>query len=272
MSKNESSLGVNTMAVAFIKKNQNAQAISCFLEGLRNMLDMEREAAEMNSHNDLIQFNFHRRKNNRRRKSSTRNEQYQNSSSSSSSSSSSCIHVVKAPEIKNKEMEVSPDSTFAMFNRALVIFEPISPVAAAAAAYSGDGSCSTYDDYSYDLIMSVFLYNLGLVYHREGVERHSSAALRKALYVYECAGAALSRSRHHVPSPSYNVVMFGIVNNVGHIHAHLFHRPAAERSRDYLVRHVTRYQKLLSRADYAYYSMHFLLSGTADLQALAPAA
>jgi len=68
MSKNESSLSVNTMVVAIIKKNQNAQAIPCFLEGLRNMLDMVKEgSAEVNnnnSDNDLTQFNYISAKNN----------------------------------------------------------------------------------------------------------------------------------------------------------------------------------------------------------------
>jgi hypothetical protein len=69
---------------------------------------------------------------------------------------------------------------------------------------------------------SVLLYNMGFVYHRDGLERGCSAILRKALHGYEMAGRVLRKS----PAGS-DLVMFALVNNMGRIRSHFFNKQAA---------------------------------------------
>ena len=78
------------------------------------------------------------------------------------------IRTVDAPALKNRDTETSPDNMFVLFNRAIILSP--SPTS------------------------SVFLYNMGFLRHREGVERGCSALLRKALHFYEMAGRVVRKS------------------------------------------------------------------------------
>jgi hypothetical protein len=228
-------LDANTMAVALLKENKTAEAISCFRQGLRTMLNSEpTDVAETiygQTSECAEQCSVHRSPK-RRRLMPVGDE--------------GSIHTgVDAPALKNRDMETSPDNMFVLFNRAIIL----SP-----SARSNEATTA-----------SVFLYNMGFVYHREGVERGCSALLRKAVHAYETARQSLRKS----PAGS-DLVMFALVNNMGHIHSHLFNRQAADGCRRCLSLSISTYSRILSKYDVAFFCMNF--RKTDLLLKLAPAA
>jgi hypothetical protein len=224
-------LDANTIAVALLKENKSAEAISCFRQGLRT-LHSKTDAAETvcgQTSECAEQCSVHR-SSKRQRLMPVGDEG---------------IHIVDAPAIKNRDMETSPDCMFVLFNRAIIL----SPSARSDEATTA----------------SVFLYNMGFVYHREGVERGCSALLRKAVHAYETARQSLRKS----PAGS-DLVMFALVNNMGHIHSHLFNRQAADGCRRCLSLSISTYSRILSKYDVAFFCMNF--RKTDLLLKLAPAA
>jgi hypothetical protein len=229
--KSSTPLDANTMAVALMKEDKTAEAISCCHQGLRTLNsktdvaetihDQTSECAEQCSVHQSCK---------RRRLMPVGDE--------------GSIHTVDAPALKNRDMEMSPDSMFVLFNRAIIL----SPSALADKVTTE----------------SVLLYNMGFAYHREGVERGCSALLRKALHGYEMARRVLSK----IPAGG-DLVMFALVNNMGHIHSHFFNKQAADGCRRSLSLNISMYFRILSKCDFAFFCMNFSKS---DMLQWAPAA
>jgi hypothetical protein len=118
---------------------------------------------------------------------------------------------------------------------------------------------------------SVLLYNMGFAYHREGVERGCSALLAKALHVYETARRVLRKSSAAAAAAAAggDLVMFALVNNMGHIHSHFFNQQAADGCRRCLSLSKSTYSRILSKCDLAFFCMNFFKT---DMLQCAPAA
>jgi hypothetical protein len=224
-------LDTNTMAVALLKENKTTEAISCFRQGLRtlNSKTCVPETTHGGTSAWAEQCSVHR-SSKRRRLMPVGDE--------------GSIHTVDAPALENRDMEMSPDNIFVLFNRAIIL----SPSARADKAATE----------------SVLLYNLGFVYHREGVERGCSALLRKALHAYKTAWQVLRKS----PAGS-DLVMFALANNMGHIHSHFFNEQAADVCRRCLSLNISTYSRILSKYDFAFFCINFLKT---DMLQYAPAA
>jgi hypothetical protein len=224
-------LDANTMAVALLKENKTTEAISCFHQGLR-MLNSKTDVAETihgQTSECAEQCSVHQ-SSNRRRLMPVGGE--------------GSIHTVDAPALKNRDMEMSPNTMFVLFNRAIIL----SPSALADKVTTE----------------SVLLYNMGFAYHREGVEWGCSALLRKALLGYEAAWRVLRK----IPAGG-DLVMFALVNNMGHIHSHFFNKQAADDCQRCLSLNISTYFRILSKCDFAFFCMNF---SKTDMLQVAPAA
>jgi hypothetical protein len=224
-------LNANTMAVALLKENKTTEAIYCFRQGLRTLNSKTNVAETIHGRTSACAEQCAVHRSSKRRRLMPLGDE-------------GSIHTVDAPAIKNRDMEMSPDNMFVLFNRAIIL----SPSAHANKAATE----------------SVLLYNLGFVYHREGVERGCSALLRKALQAYETAWQVLRKS----PAGS-DLVMFALVNNMGHIHSHFFNEQAADGCRRCLSLNISTYSNILSKHDFAFFCMNFLKT---DMLQYAPAA
>jgi hypothetical protein len=248
----------NTMAVALLKENKSAEAISCFRQGLRTMFlkkntktnsIAEHTSCDTSECAEQCHHSTHRSKRRKLMPVETRqadlNEQ------------GSIIRTEDAPTLKNADMEMSPDSMFVMFNRAIIL-SPATP-AAQSSAYEAT-------------VESVLLYNMGLVYHREGAERGCSTLLRRALNVYRVALKSLSLHKNQAGrSRMIDLVLFALVNNMGHIHSHLFNKQGVDGCRRCLHQNLSTYARILSKDDFAFFFMNLLVVKT-ELFQCAPAA
>jgi hypothetical protein len=224
-------LDANTMAVALLKENKTAEAIFCFRQGLRTLNSKKYVPETIHGKTSACTEQCSVYQSSKRRRQTPVGDV-------------GFIHSVDAPALKNRDMEMSPGTMFVLFNRAIIL----SPSARADKAATE----------------SVLLYNLGFVYHREGVERGCSALLRKALHAYETAGRVLHKS----PAGS-DLVMFALINNMGHIHSHFFNKEVADGCRRFLSHNISAYSRILSKYDLAFFFMNFLKT---DLLQYAPAA
>jgi hypothetical protein len=247
----------NTMAVALLKENKSAEAISCFRQGLRTMLNTknnsiaERTSCESSECAEQCPHSTHRSKKRRLMPVETSHQ------ADLYEQESSIIRTEDAPALKSTDMETSPDNMFIMFNRAFIL-SPSTPTARS----------STYEA----ALESVFLYNMGLVYHREGAERGCSALLRRALKFYEVAWKSLSLYKDQAGrSHMIDLVRFALVNNMGHIHSHLFNKQGADECRKCLHQNISTYAGILSKDDFAFFFMNLLAMKTELIQC-APAA
>jgi hypothetical protein len=215
------------MAVALLKENKTAEAISCFRQGLRT-LNSKTDVAETIC-GQTSECTVHR-SSKRRRLMPVGDD--------------GSIHTVDAPAIKNRDIEMSPDNMFVLFNRAIILSPSVQTDKATTA--------------------SALLYNMGFAYHREGIERGCSALLRKALRGYEMAARVLRKS----PAGS-DLVKFALVNNMGHIHSYFFNKQAADGCRRCLSLNISAYSRILSKYDLAFFFMNLLKT---DMLQFAPAA
>jgi hypothetical protein len=224
-------LDANTMAVALLKEKKTTEAIFCFRQGLRTLNSKTYVPETIHGKTSACTEQCSVYQSSKRRRLMPVGDE-------------GSIHTVDAPAIKNRDLEMSPDNMFVLFNRAIIL----SPSAQADKAATE----------------SVLFYNLGVVYHREGVERGCSALLRKALHAYEKAWQALRKS----PAGS-DLVMFALVNNTGHIHSHFFDKQAADGCRRCLSLKISTYSSILSKYDFAFFCMNFFKT---DMLQYAPAA
>lgn len=122
----------------------------------------------------------------------------------------------------------SPNTAFTMYNRALILTR------------------NDEQDAALLRTRAILLYNLALVYHNVGIHRGVSAALWQALRLYEMALETLDKhvpaqpaddeqQQQHAPASTAGVaswmwrlldvekLLLALLNNMGNIHAHLFH-------------------------------------------------
>jgi hypothetical protein len=246
----------NSMAVALLKENKSAEAISCLRQGLKTMLNTktnsiaEHTSCETSECAEQCPHSTHTSK--RRRLMLVETSQ-----ADLYEQGGSITRTEDAPALKNTDMETSPDNLFVLFNRAIILSP--STRTARSSAYEATAE-------------SVFLYNIGLVYHREGAERGCSALLRRALSVYEVAWKSLSLHKNQAGSSHMiDLVRFALVNNMGHIHSHFFNKQGADGCRRYLHQNISAYASILSKDDFALFFMNVLMMKT-ELFQYAPAA
>lgn len=130
------------------------------------------------------------------------------------------IASLAAPAIEiNEEHLVSPDGVFAFYNNAFTCLGP-----------SSDES-----------VLPLLLYNLGLIYHRQAIERGSSPRLlRAALKIY--------RQAQMLGGP--DAWVFAVMNNMGHALSCLFEHEAARACQHHFAVYRHRYRNLVSPEDY----------------------
>lgn len=213
------SLEANALAVLYVTQNRSGDAVSSLVGGLKTLLD--------ESIPDSFKYE----------------DKFVCSSSLTEGFPDGCgegsIHAVHAPPFHNTEMSNSPDHVFSVFNRALII-TPVSP----------SSDLQGNDEYK-AIITCVLLYNLGLIFHREGVERGSCVSLRQALNIYETARRAISsRSTMDVNESVLRLISFCLMNNMGHIYGTLFETNAASACRNYLCERSSGFVDVLSTEDY----------------------
>ena len=144
----------------------------------------------------------------------------------------------------------SSTSEFEMYNRVVVI------------SLSEPGFDAPEPSMYYQsMVVAVYLYNLGFLCHRDGIQRGCSAALHRAIKVYDIAVAYLSLEGFETfYARGKEVVLFALVSNLCHIHSYFFNRDEAGRCRAYLLGNLPLYTKILSREDYMFVCMNVLLS------------
>lgn len=240
-----SALETNTMAVAFLRQNKNKEAVSYFLQGLKHMLSSEANCVSSDD-NDVL--------------ASPTQPCHDDSSGPIAPREEGSIHAVAAPDLRNTEAASSPDNVFSIFNRAIVVTP-------------ADDTSATAQSPEYKAIVtSVFMYNMGLAYHREGAEQGSSEMLRKAIDIYDMARKTLSTEKNQQANSSvYDLVMFALANNMGHIYSLFYHRQGAVECRRYLLQNISRFPGVLSPEDFATFSLNVMLSGDEMLQFAAAA-
>ena len=226
-------LATNSMAVSFLRQNKNKEAVSYFLQGLQHMLSGDSSFEEMPSASHPCH----------------------ETTGPLSPPEDGSIHAVAAPEIRNTEAASSPDNVFSIFNRAIVV----TPAC--------ESSATTQSPEYRAIVTAVFLYNMGLAYHREGTEQGCSTMLRKALDIYNMARKTLSTEKNQQANTAvYDLVMFALASNMGHIYSVFYHREGAVECRRYLLLNIARFPSVLSPEDYASFSLNMMLGGESMLQ------
>jgi hypothetical protein len=186
---------VNTKAVQLLQEGRHREAICCLRRGVKFVLAQVADTTtELPS---LVPFAF----------------EAQQQSMQESRSSLQCLdydiddderlaYTVAIPEMHNA-MSSSPENVFVVFNRAFTYYE--------------DGVFSSSADYT--KATATLLYNMGIAFHRLGIQENNTAALKQSLYTYQMAYSVLSENCDD--SFSY-LVMLALCNNMSHIHGHFF--------------------------------------------------
>jgi hypothetical protein len=89
--------------------------------------------------------------------------------------------------------------------------------------YNGAFLLSNSETYTVHEISAVLLFNLGLIFHRTGIETGCSLSLQKALLFYRHSLSQLEVTTIHPPSVSLIVLVGALCQNKYHIHQTLVH-------------------------------------------------
>lgn len=119
------------------------------------------------------------------------------------------VYCIDTPFI-NSEDNVSPDNVFRFYRKAFAL----KPLTEGADPKSISNQ-----------LIGITMYNLGLGYHRQGMQTGNSRLLRKALNMYSVALAAM---RHYSTGGIERFIAIAITNNIGHLHALDFETDRAE--------------------------------------------
>jgi tetratricopeptide (TPR) repeat protein len=103
--------------------------------------------------------------------------------------------------------ESSPSTAHSVYNRALIL------------TAEDDGDATSLLTRDYYRTRAVLYYNLALVYHNIGIHRGISAALPKALQLYELA---LESIDHGTNLMEVQKMLMAILNNCANIYSHFF--------------------------------------------------
>lgn len=98
-----------------------------------------------------------------------------------------------------------------------------------ALSYDDSNLSSSETEQSVDisLVAPVYLFNIGLAFHRQGIATGISTHFQDALRFYHLAKESSLDQNTHSSNQDYQLVMFAIQNNMGHIFARFFDRENA---------------------------------------------
>jgi hypothetical protein len=136
-------------------------------------------------------------------------------------------------------------------------------------ALSYDEAHLSSDPRDLSLVTSVYLYNIGLAFHREGYARGKSSLLLDALRFYRLAKECSYDS--HCNSEDYQLILFAIHNNMGNIFAHFFDRVNARMCYKVMVELAPSMSRILAENEAFFATLYNLISGQEMFQ-FAPAA
>jgi hypothetical protein len=122
---------------------------------------------------------------------------------------------------------------------------------------------------------AVILFNLGLLYHRQGMVCGNSKALIKALRFYDFSLSALfgeESAAHGGTAVDMTLLELALYSNIGHLNKHLFNQEETIRSQSYLRSKLAAVgASQLSQSDYEFFYMNVIMAHDQQF-AFAPAA
>jgi hypothetical protein len=136
-------------------------------------------------------------------------------------------------------------------------------------ALSYDETQLSNDPNDLSLVSSVYLYNIGLAFHREGYARGKASLLHDALRFYRLAKECSYDSQCH--SEDDHLILFAIHNNMGNIFAHFFDRDNARMCYKVMVELAPSMSRILAENEAFFATLYNLISGQEMFQ-FAPAA
>jgi hypothetical protein len=71
-------------------------------------------------------------------------------------------------------------------------------------------------------LCSILLYNLALVHHIKAIKTGNTYSVKEALHCYRNSHIVLERAKDDVPLQRHILLLMGLLNNMGHVHATLF--------------------------------------------------
>lgn len=181
-------LDFNRLAVSFLEQGQSKKAMDQFLMGLRKAGSREDDAQASDP------FMVPPGKDD-----------------AGELQTDDALHATALPPV---ECDDSHSNFFPLFEQAL--------------SYD-DSLLSSEKEQSVDLslITSVYLFNIGLALHRQGIAKGISSLLQDALRFYQLARESSLDQNPLRESLDYQLVMFSIHNNMGNIFARFFDRENA---------------------------------------------
>ncbi|CAB9509462.1 expressed unknown protein [Seminavis robusta] len=121
-------------------------------------------------------------------------------------------------------------------------------------------------------LSAIIQYNLGLAYHRAGIQENSTAQLSKALQLYEGAYFTIERVKDRVHMEDVFVLLLGIFFNMTHIHCNSFNLTECNHCMDWMkIALASRECVTLREDDYLFFSTNISLLSI-QMPHLAPAA
>jgi hypothetical protein len=112
---------------------------------------------------------------------------------------------------------------------------------------------------------------MGLAWHHLGFQENSSAALKRALFVYEQAYRSLSQQ---AVGKSSHLLLLALANNMAHIHTHFVDVDAARQCREVVTQLLVNYFPAVASkvsGEYAFFTAEVMLFECQELS-FAPAA
>lgn len=167
------------------------------------------------------------------------------------------IQTAAIPKMSNADSSVSADGAFAVFNRAFDVPQ-----------HDGTSSLESTPEYSTKL-SATLLYNMALAWHHLGFAENNTAALKRALFVYEQAYRSLSKQSVDRFS---HLLLLALANNMAHLHAHFFNCQQARSCRGIIAELLVSYRQIPTVADeYAFFMQEVLFFKCSGM-VIAPAA
>jgi hypothetical protein len=186
----------------------------------------------------------------------------------SSAQHSSLIYNRRLPPITSFEIPENPvphefnagNDLFTYYNRALSV-PPAVEMSSTSSSYESNTRMS-----------AILQYNLGLAFHRAGIQKNSTAELAKALQLYEGAYFTIERVKDSVHMEDVFVLLLGIFFNMTHIHCNSFNITECKHCMDWMkIALLSRECVTLREDDYLFFSTSLSLLSI-QMPHLAPAA
>jgi hypothetical protein len=104
-------------------------------------------------------------------------------------------------------------------------------------------------------LTSILLFNLGLAHHIKAIQKGNLGGIMGALRFYRLSHSALEHVKDNVNIEVHIVILLGLVNNMGHIHATLCNHEQISRCISWLQQAIqSRQSKALSHADFDFFA------------------